>query len=130
MGAVVVKDGQVVGEGFNRRESTQDPLSHAEIHAIQSAAQSLGAWRLLGCTLYVSLEPCPLCLAACQQARVERVVYGARDPKGGAISLGYRLHEDERMHHRFLVEAVEFPESEKMLKDFFKQMREEKKNGA
>ena len=120
VGAVIVDgNGAVVGEGRNFREERQDPTGHAEIASIIAAAQRLGSWRLIGCTLYVTLEPCPMCLAACQQARVARVVYGATDPKGGAISLGYALHADARTNHRFVVEQVAQPESTALLKAFF-----------
>jgi tRNA(adenine34) deaminase len=123
VGAVVVQDGKIIGRGYNRRETDQNPLSHAELEAIRDAARSLGSWRLERCTLYVTLEPCPMCLAACQQARVERVVYGARDPKGGALSLGYKLHEDARTHHRFTVDYEETPECGKILSEFFSKKR-------
>src|SRR4051812_22800739 len=84
VGAIVVgPDGRVIGRGHNRRETDQDPLAHAEVLAIRDAARALGSWRLVGCKLIVTLEPCPMCLAACQQARVEEVVYGASDAKGG-----------------------------------------------
>src|SRR5690606_23511034 len=104
VGAVLVLDGRIVGEGCNQRETQHDPLGHAELIAIAGAARSLESWRLLNCELYVTLEPCPMCLAACQQARVQRVVYAAQDPKGGALSLGYSMHEDVRTNHRFEVE--------------------------
>jgi tRNA(adenine34) deaminase len=123
VGAVIVHQGKVIATGRNRREELQDPLSHAEIHAIQNAAKAIGSWRLLECTLVVTLEPCPMCLAACQQARIPRVVYAAQDPKGGAISLGYRLHEDSRTNHRFTVDRIEFPEAGKILTDFFRVTR-------
>ena len=123
VGAVVVKDGQVIGRGFNHRERDQDPLSHAELVAIAEAARSLKSWRLLGCELYVTLEPCPMCLGACQQARVSRVIYGAADPKGGALSLGYRLHEDARTNHRFEVIHPPHPECQSVLSGFFKRKR-------
>jgi tRNA(adenine34) deaminase len=123
IGAVLVYRGKIIGEGHNQRETLQDPLSHAEIHALQDAAQKLGSWRLLDCELYVTLEPCPMCLAACQQARISKVIYGAHDPKGGAISLGYRLHEDARINHRFLVEYRENPACSQILTDFFRTKR-------
>ncbi len=123
VGAVVVfREGaseRVVGRGHNRREQDQNPCSHAEIEAIICAAQELKSWRLENCTLYVTLEPCPMCLGACQQARLPRVVYGAVDPKGGALSLGYRLHEDARINHRFVVELEANEECGQVLKDFF-----------
>src|SRR5690606_3135543 len=119
VGAVVLLNGKIIGEGFNRREKDQEPTAHAEILAIQAAARALGSWRLIGCSPVVTLEPCPMCLAACQLARISDVYYGARDAKGGAISLGYKLHEDGRINHRFNVEYVETPACSHMLKEFF-----------
>lgn len=125
VGAVLVQNGTVLSRGRNARERLQSPLSHAEIHAIETAAKELGSWRLSGCELYVTLEPCPMCLAACQQARLSRVVYGAKDPKGGALSLGYALNADERTNHRFSVEYVEHPECGSILTEFFRQRRKQ-----
>jgi tRNA(adenine34) deaminase len=126
VGAVVLYQGKVIGKGRNHREKKNSPISHAEIEAIQAATEALGDWRLTGCTLYVTLEPCPMCLAACQQARIERVVYGAVDPKGGAISLNYKLHEDVRLNHRFSVEHAPHEECGQILKDFFSKKRAKK----
>jgi tRNA(adenine34) deaminase len=123
VGAIDVRDGQIVGEGWNRRESEQDPLGHAELMAIRAAAARLGSWRLTGCELHVTLEPCPMCLAACQQARLTRVIYGTADPKGGALSLGYCLHEDPRTNHRFPVEHRDHAECREILRDFFRARR-------
>ncbi len=123
VGAVVIHDGKIIGRGHNRRESDDDPTAHAEIFAIREAAKALGDWRLVGCTLVVTLEPCPMCLAASQLARVEKIVYGAADPKGGALSLGYKLNEDARTNHRFPVEHVETPECGAVLKEFFSAKR-------
>ena len=123
VGAVIVHQGKVLGTGYNRREQDQNPLAHAEILAIQNAARALGSWRLLDCELYVTLEPCPMCLAACQQARVARVVYGTKDPKGGALSLGYALHEDKRTNHRFEVAHEPNEECSAVLKAFFSAKR-------
>ncbi len=123
VGAVVVRDGEIVGRGRNRREKSGDPLGHAELLALRDAAKAVGGWRLESCELYVTLEPCPMCLAACQQARVERVVYGAADPKGGALSLGYELHADSRLNHRFRVERVDDRECGEILSRFFREKR-------
>lgn len=123
VGAVLVRDGKIVAKGRNARERLQSPTSHAEIHAIESGAKRLGSWRLSECTLYVTLEPCPMCLAALQQARVSRVVYGAKDPKGGALSLGYALHEDARTNHRFAVDYVEESDCGGILTEFFRKRR-------
>lgn len=123
VGAVLVVDGKIIARGRNARERLQSPISHAEIHALETGAKERGSWRLSDATLYVTLEPCPMCLAACQQARVSRVVYGARDPKGGALSLGYALHEDARTNHRFAVEFSEDRECGEILTDFFRRKR-------
>jgi tRNA(adenine34) deaminase len=124
VGAVIVHEGKVVGRGYNRRERDQNPCSHAEIEAILEATRALKSWRLSGCTLVVTLEPCPMCLAACQQARVDEVIYGAVDPKGGALSLGYKLHEDARINHRFPVRLEERAECGQVLKEFFARKRD------
>lgn len=83
VGAVIVRDDKIIGSGRNTREKDQNPIKHAEMIAIEEAARALGSWRLIDCDLYVTLEPCPMCLAACQQARVRRVVYAAKDESGG-----------------------------------------------
>lgn len=123
VGAVIVQGGQAVGEGYNRREIDRNPLAHAELLAILDACRRLDGWRLTGCDIYVTLEPCPMCLAACQQARISRVVYGARDPKGGALSLGYELHLDSRTNHRFSLEYSDMSECGKILSEFFARRR-------
>lgn len=127
VGAVVIHEGKIIGRGYNRRELRNDPLAHAEIMAIAGAARKLGSWRLSGCRLIVTLEPCPMCLAACQQARIEDVIYGATDPKGGALSLGYSIHTDPRTHHRFEAHFSANVECSEILTDFFRQRRREKK---
>jgi tRNA(adenine34) deaminase len=127
VGAVVLLDGKVVGRGLNRRENRNDPCGHAEIQALQSAARRLGSWRLERATLVVTLEPCPMCLAACQQARISRLVYGAKDPKGGALSLGYKLHSDNRLNHRFEVLFEDFPPAGEVLRRFFRARRRQAK---
>jgi tRNA(adenine34) deaminase len=124
VGAVILdKNGNLIGEGRNLREKGSDPTAHAEIVAIRNACQSIDGWRLEGCTLIVTLEPCPMCLAAAHQSRLSRIIYAAHDPKGGAISLGYHLHSDERTNHRFQIEQIEFPECGKILSDFFREKR-------
>jgi tRNA(adenine34) deaminase len=127
VGAVAVKDGQVVGEAFNRREIDRDPLAHAELLALARAARSAGAWRLTGVTLYVTLEPCAMCAGALVQARVTRLVFGARDPKAGAVGSLYDLARDPRHNHRLEVTAgVLEEESGALLKDFFRRLREKR----
>lgn len=124
VGAVVVKDGQIVGEGANAREQANDALRHAEMDAISAACKALGTWRLTGCTLYVTLEPCLMCAGAIWQSRLDKVVYGATDPKAGAMGSLYKVHEDARLNHRLPVETgVLADECGKILKDFFKARR-------
>jgi tRNA(adenine34) deaminase len=126
VGAVVVElaTGRIIGRGMNRRETRHDPAGHAEIEALQDAARNLQSWRLVDCALIVTLEPCPMCLAAAQQARIDKIVYSAEDPKGGALSLGYRLHEDARTNHRFIVERFEVAECSDVLREFFRKKRQ------
>jgi tRNA(adenine34) deaminase len=104
VGAVVVRDGKMIGRGGNRRESARDPTAHAEMIAIREAALSVGGWRLVGATLFVTQEPCPMCAGAIVNARVARVVYGCENPKAGAVRTLYRMLEDERLNHRVTVE--------------------------
>jgi tRNA(adenine34) deaminase len=124
VGAVVVHDGLVVGEGMNRREIDRDPLAHAEILALARAAKTLGRWRLSGTTMFVTLEPCFMCAGALVNARVDRLVYGAADPKAGAVcSLG-AVCNDARLNHRLeVVAGVEGAACAELLKGFFKDLR-------
>jgi tRNA(adenine34) deaminase len=105
VGAVVVHDGVIVGEGYNRREVDRDPLAHAEILAIAAAARALGRWRLVGCTLYVTLEPCPMCAGALVNARVETLVYGTRDPRAGAVDSHFGIGKGLPLNHTCVVRA-------------------------
>ena len=124
IGAVVVCDGAVVSRAHNRREIDTDPTAHAELIAIRDASQRLGRWRLSDCTVYVTLEPCPMCAGVMHQARIARLVYGATDPKAGAVGTLYDLSNDERLNHRFEVTAgVLADESSQMLKEFFGTLR-------
>jgi tRNA(adenine34) deaminase len=100
VGAIVVAAGRVIASAHNQREQLADPTAHAEMIALTQAAAALGSWRLEGCTLYVTLEPCPMCAGAILQARVPVVVWGAPDPKAGAVESLYRLFEDPRLNHR------------------------------
>jgi tRNA(adenine34) deaminase len=100
IGAVVVRDGAVIAARHNERELTGDPTAHAEILAIRDAAHELGHWRLLDCTLYVTLEPCVMCAGALVNARIARVVFGATDPKAGAVASLYEVCSDQRLNHR------------------------------
>ncbi len=105
VGAVVVRDGQVVAARHNERELTGDPTAHAEVLALRDAARAVGHWRLHDCTLYVTLEPCPMCAGAVVSARVARVVYGADDPKAGAVRTLYAIADDGRLNHRAVVQG-------------------------
>ncbi len=124
IGAVVVLAGEVVARGSNRREIDADPTAHAEMIAVREAAASLGRWRLEGCTVYVTLEPCPMCAGALHAARVDRCVYGAVDPKAGALGTLYDIASDQRLNHRYEVTAgVLAEESSALLKGFFAGLR-------
>jgi tRNA(adenine34) deaminase len=124
VGAVVVQDRRIIAQGYNLRETLNDPTAHAERIALSLAGRSLGSWRLDGCTLYVTLEPCPMCAGAIVQGRVARVVYGAVDPKAGACDSLYRLVADPRLNHRALVTAgVLAEECGALLSQFFQERR-------
>jgi tRNA(adenine34) deaminase len=124
IGAVVVREGEVLGRGHNRRETDGDPLAHAEILAIRQAASRMGGWRLSGCTLYVTLEPCAMCAGALVNSRVERLVYGAPDPKAGYCGTLGNLVQDPRLNHRLEMTAgVLEGESAALLRGFFAALR-------
>lgn len=124
VGAVVVYDGAIIGEGLNTKESEHNPLAHAEIKAIEQAAKFRKAWRLSGCSLYVNLEPCGMCAGAIIQSRMDRLVYGTRDPKTGAVHSLYEMLSDKRLNHQVEVhEGVLGLESQALIKDFFKKLR-------
>lgn len=125
VGAVVVKDGDVVGRGANSREASGDPTAHAEITALRQAAAATGSWRLTGSTLYVSLEPCPMCAGALVAARVSRLVFGAPDAKAGACGSLYNLCADPRLNHEMPVRrGVLWRESAEILSRWFAERRE------
>ena len=105
VGALIRREGVILAEASNRREADADPTAHAERLAITDAGSALGTWRLEGCTLYATLEPCPMCAGAIVQARIARVVYGAADPKAGACRSLYRLADDPRLNHRAAIEG-------------------------
>ena len=128
VGALVVFKDQVIGRGSNTREEKQDPTGHAEILAIQEASRSLQSWRLIDCDLYVTLEPCPMCLSACQQARVKRVIYGAQDEKAGAICLGFHVHANPKLNHQFEVVYEKTDECSEILSQFFLRRRSDQKS--
>jgi tRNA(adenine34) deaminase len=124
VGAIVVKDGRVIGKGHNQRETLHDPTAHAEMLALTAAAEELGQWRLDDCDLYVTLEPCPMCAGAIVNSRVRRVVYGAADPKAGACGTLYNVVQDTRLNHRAeLTAGVMADDCAEILKSFFRECR-------
>lgn len=124
VGAVVVRDGDELARGHNRREVDQDPTAHAELLAIRRAAAALGSWRLEGCTLYVTLEPCTMCAGAIVLARVPTVVFGAEDPKAGAAGALWDVLDDARLNHRCeVVRGVRAAECGDLLRTFFRARR-------
>ncbi|RZA15962.1 MAG: nucleoside deaminase [Proteobacteria bacterium] len=124
VGAIVVHEGRIIGTGINLRESLKQASAHAELLAIEEASRYLGAWRLQNCTLYVTLEPCLMCAGVIYQARLPRVVYGAKDPKGGAVGSLYQLNEDTRLNHRYEVASgLLAADSARLLSGFFQRKR-------
>lgn len=129
IGAVLVKNDEVIATGYNVREAKQQTLSHAELIAIQKANEKLNSWRLDDCTLYVTLEPCPMCAGAIVQARIKRVVYGAKDLKAGCVGTLMNLLNEERFNHQaeFRSGVLE-EECRQLLTSFFKKLRKKKKS--
>ncbi|UVI33508.1 tRNA adenosine(34) deaminase TadA [Paenibacillus spongiae] len=124
IGAIIVKDGEIIGRGYNLRETTLDPTAHAEMIAIREASNRLGAWRLLDCTLYVTLEPCPMCAGALVQGRMHKVVYGTTDPKAGCAGTLMNLLQEPRFNHETeLVSGVLQEECAALLTNFFRKLR-------
>jgi len=124
IGAVIVRGGVMIGAGYNLREMDHDPTAHAELIAIKRASEAIQAWRLLDCTLYVTLEPCPMCAGAILQSRVERVVYGASDPKAGCVGSLMDLLQDSRFNHTSSwTSGVLQEECATLLTDFFRRLR-------
>jgi len=124
IGAVLVHEGAVLAAAHNRREIDFDPTAHAEMLVLRAAAQTLGRWRLSGCTLYVTLEPCAMCAGALVLARIDRLVFGAHDPKAGAVESLYRLVDDARLNHRVQVTGGVLAEAcGSMLSEFFRAKR-------
>jgi tRNA(adenine34) deaminase len=120
VGAVIVRDGEVIAARHNERELTGDPTAHAEVLAVRDAASVIGHWRLLDCTLYVTLEPCVMCAGALVNARIGRLVYGATDPKAGAITSLYEVCGDARLNHRPpVLGGVQAEEAGALLRAFF-----------
>ena len=125
VGCVIVRNGQIVGRGRNRRETDKNALAHAEIEAINDACRNLGGWRLWDCTLYVTLEPCPMCAGAIINARIPRVVYGASDSKCGACGSVCDLFSMEFNHHPQVEKGLRQEECGQLLTDFFRQLRDQ-----
>ena len=130
VGAVAVRDGVIVGRGHNRREADADPTAHAEMIALREAARTLGGWRLVGVTLYCTLEPCPMCAGAMVAARLPRLVYGADDPKAGAVGSVVELLRDRRFNHQVAVSrGVLAEEAQALLERFFSGLRSDTTTG-
>ena len=123
VGAVIVRDGKIIARGYNRREADKNALRHAEITAIDRACKRLGGWRLPGCALYVTLEPCPMCAGAVINARMERVVYGCADPKGGSVDTVARLFDLPYNHKPEVTSGVLADECAGALSEFFRGLR-------
>ena len=125
VGAVVVfKNGPLIGRGHNLKEKAHDPCGHAEILALKQAAQKIKNWRLTECILYVTLEPCPMCLGAMIQGRIGHLVFGAYDPKGGALGPNYNFYRDIRLNHTFpVIGGIRHYECSRLLSQFFKERR-------
>ncbi len=129
IGCVIVKNKEIIARAHNLRETLHDPTAHAEMLAIKKASEKLGGWRLLDTTMYVTLEPCPMCAGAILNARIPRVVYSTKDPKGGAVGSLLNLLQDTRFNHTCQVtESVLTDESSALLKSFFAELRESRKN--
>ncbi len=129
IGAVIVYKSQIIGKAYNQREQLKDPTAHAEIIALTQAAAFLESWRLNGCTMYVTLEPCPMCAGALVLARMDRLVYGCDDPKTGACKSLYHIVQDERLNHKLEVTSGVLEEQcREQLQGFFARRREENKN--
>jgi len=124
VGCLVVHEGRAIGRAHNQREMLHDPTAHAEMIAITQAAEALGSWRLTGCTLYVTLEPCAMCAGAMVLARIDRLVYGAADPKAGAVASIFRLLDEPRLNHRVRATGgVRAGECGAILSEFFRRKR-------
>ncbi|MCO5143748.1 MAG: tRNA adenosine(34) deaminase TadA [Oligoflexia bacterium] len=127
VGAIIVKNNQIIGIGRNQREELHSATAHAEVQAIQSATQSINSWNLSGTTMYVTLEPCPMCAGAIVQARIKHLIYGAQDPKGGSISLNLDILNNPRLNHRVSYEQGSYADQcSHLLTNFFKEIRKKK----
>lgn len=127
IGAVIERDGVIIGRGHNRTETSKDPTAHAEMIAIREAAQKLGGWRLLGCRMYVTTEPCSMCAGATILARIQKVYIGTPDPKTGACGSLMNILQDERLNHYVQIETgIMQQQCEKIMKSFFQKLRKKK----
>ena len=128
IGCVIVSDGKIIARGYNRRNTDKNTLSHAELNAIKKASKKLGDWRLEGCTMYVTLEPCQMCAGALMQSRIDRVVIGSMNPKAGCAGSVLNLLEMDGFNHKVeVIRGVLQEECSIMLSDFFRELREKKK---
>lgn len=124
VGAIIVSNEKIISTGYNMRENLKDPTAHAEIIAIRKASQVLGGWRLLNCTMYVTLEPCAMCAGAIVNSRIDRLVIGASDPKMGACGSVVNLVQNQKFNHRVeLVSGIMGEECSEIMKDFFRKLR-------
>ena len=129
IGAVIVHQNKIIARAYNQRQQLQDPTAHAEIIALTQAAAALESWRLNGCTMYVTLEPCPMCAGALVNSRIDRLVYGCDDPKAGACGSLYNIVQDERLNHRLEVTTGVLQEQcRQQLQGFFARRRQENNN--
>ncbi len=126
IGCVIVKNNEIVGRGYNRREIDRDALAHAEILAIKDACKNLGGWRLFGCDLYVTLEPCPMCAGAIINSRIDRVIFGASDPKAGSLGSVVNLFELPYNHKPEIISGVLCEEASEKLSTFFRNLRKKR----
>ncbi len=126
VGAVIVKDGKIISRGYNKRETKQLVTKHAEIDAIEKACKKLNSWRLDGCEMYVTLEPCLMCAGAILQSRIKKVYYGADDLKGGVVESITKIYDINFTHKVQYEKGILKEESEKMIKEFFKELRKRK----
>lgn len=128
IGAVIEKDGQIIARGHNMTETLKDPTAHAEMTAIREAARVLGGWRLIGCSLYVTVEPCSMCAGAMVWARIENLYIGAMDPKAGACGSVFQIAANQRLNHRMEIETgIMEEECAQLMRQFFRQLRDRKK---
>lgn len=131
IGCVIVFNGEIIARAHNRKEELQQVTAHAEVLAIEQACRFMKSWRLEDCTLYVTLEPCPMCAGTIQQARIPVVVFGAKDPKGGSFGSNFNLNEVKGLNHYLMIESgIEEEKCSKLLKDYFKTKRNNQKTAT